>query len=284
MTTSASTPWHAAAPLLERFARDPAGVDAATAASLESHLVACDGCRAELARQSDPALAATSWAALVDRIDRPKVSLLERLLQRLGVRSGPARLVAATPGLRLSGLAAVAALTAFATVVAREFDSGAPFLAVAPLVPLAAVALTFAPAVDPAGEAGIGTPVHGAGLAMRRAIAVLAIAFVVLAIGAVAVPDLGAAPLGWVLPAAALAVGSLALGTWIRLEVAVGGLAAAWVGGIGLALFFARSGRSLDGAAPFTVAGQGVALSLTVVAAAVLVARADRYATLEAGR
>ncbi|HWH33768.1 MAG TPA: hypothetical protein VNT56_00425 [Acidimicrobiales bacterium] len=282
MTTSAT--WHAGPDVLARFANDPAAVDGATAASLESHLVACAQCRAEVARLADPALAVASWDAVADRTDRPRLSLLEQVLQLLGARSGLARLAAATPGLRLSGVTAVGGLTAAAVAAAYTMDAGGPFLLIAPLVPLAAVALTFAAATDPAGEAGVATPVHGAGLAMRRAAAVLVLAFAVLGLGAVALPELGSAPLAWVLPAAALAVGSLALGTWVRLEVAVAGLAATWMAGVGLIRVSEGLRRPFDEIALFTATGQGLALAVTVAAGLVLAVRADRYATMEARR
>lgn len=282
MTTSAT--WHAGRDVLARFANDPGAVDDATAASLESHLVACAQCRADVARLADPALAAASWDAVVDRIDRPRASLLERVLQLLGMRSGLARLAAATPGLRLSGVTAVAGLTAAAVAAARTVDAGGPFLLIAPLVPLAAVALTFAAATDPGGEAGVATPVHGTGLAMRRAAAVLLLTFAVLGLGALALPELGSAPLAWALPAAALAVGSLALGTWVRLEVAIGGLAATWVLGVGLLRVREGLHRPFDEIPLFTTTGQGLALAVTVAAGLVLAARADRYATMEARR
>ena len=279
MTTSA---WHAPSEVLTRFAHDPVGVDDATAASIETHLVACDRCRAELARHADPALVVTSWDAVADRIDRPRASLLERVLQFLGARSGPARLVAATPGLRLSGFFAVAGLTALAVAAARHADAAGPFLLVAPLVPLLGVALTFAAASDPGGEAGVATAVHGAGLVVRRAMAVLALAFTVLGIGAIALPELGSTPLGWILPASALALGGLALGTWVRLEVAVSGLVVAWIVGLGVVRYLAGAGRPLADTALFTPMGQGLALAVTVAAIVVLAARADRYSTLEA--
>lgn len=280
MTTSAS--WHAPRDVLTRFAHDPAGVDTATAASVETHLVACAGCRAELARLADPAMTAASWDAIADRIDRPRASLLQRILELVGVSSGSARLAAATPGLRLSGLTAVIGLTALAVVVARHADAHGPFLAVAPLVPLAAVALTFAAAVDPGGEAGVATAVHGAGLAVRRAVAVLVLAFAVLGTGALALPAFGSTPLGWVLPATALATGSLALGTWVRIEIALAGLAGAWATGVGILRYLEGIERPFADVALFSPAGQGLALALTVAGALVLAARADRYSTMEA--
>jgi hypothetical protein len=281
MTTST---WHAPPAVLARFAQEPAAVDAATAASVESHLVACAECRAELAGLSDPTVTAASWDAIADRIDRPRASLLERMLELLGLRSGPARLAAATPGLRLSGLTAVAGLTALAVAAARHADAHGPFLAVAPLVPLVAVAVTFAAATDPGGEAGVATAVHSAGLAIRRAVAVLVLAFAVLGTGALALPALGSAPLGWVLPATALAVGGLALGTWVRLELALAGLAAAWLAAVGVVRYLHGIDSPFADAPLFTAAGQGLALALTVTGALVLAARADRYSTMEAPR
>ena len=274
--------WHAGADVLARFAADPAGVDDATAASLETHLVACARCRHDLARLADPALAATSWDAVADRIDAPPARALESVLLRLGVRSGPARLAAATSGLRLSGISAVIGLTAVAVLAAGYADAQGPFLLLAPLVPLVAVALTFAAATDPGGETGIATPLHGVGLTIRRATAVLVLAFLVLAAGALALPDLGAAPLRWMLPAAALAVGGLAVGTWMRIELALGALAAMWLGGVALVRYLDGFDRPFADTAPFSPAGQALALALVVAAAAVLAVRADRYSTLEA--
>lgn len=274
--------WHAAPEVLATFARDPAGVDDPTAASLETHLITCDHCRAEVARLADPDLAGVSWEAVADRIDRPQVPLLQGVLQLLGFPSGPARLAAATPGLRLSGLTAIVGLTALAVTAARHLDAGGPFLVLAPLAPLAGVALTFAAAKDPAGESGLATAVHGSGLAMRRAAAVLVLAFAVLAIGAISVPSLGSAPLGWVLPACAIAVGSLALGTWVRIESAVGALASAWMVGVAAVRSIEGFDRPFDHTVLFTPLGQGIALALTVAAGVVLAARADRYSTLEA--
>ncbi|HVF74966.1 MAG TPA: hypothetical protein VM938_07950 [Acidimicrobiales bacterium] len=274
--------WHATPAVLARFANDPTAVDDATAASVEVHLLSCDRCRAEVARLAEPASTAASWDAVADRIDRPRVPLLQAVLQLLGFQSGPARLAAATPGLRLSGLTAVVGLTALAVTAARHLDAGGPFLMLAPLAPLAGVVLTFAAAADPAGESGLATAMHGAGLALRRATAVLVLAFTVLAIGAIAVPSLGSAPLGWVLPACAVALGSLALGTWVRLEAAVGALAATWVLGVGAVRYIDGFDRPFADTVFFTPAGQVIALALTVGAGIVLAARADRYSTLEA--
>jgi hypothetical protein len=169
-----------------------------------------------------------------------------------------------------------------AVAATRYTDATGAFLAFAPLVPLAAVSLTFAAATEPSGEAGIATPLHGGGLVVRRAVAVLGVAFIVLGVGAIAAPSVGAAPLGWILPAAAMALGSLALGTWVRLESAVIGLATGWIVGLGAARYSSGLDSALADTYVFTSTGQGFALLLALAAAAALAARADRYSMMEA--
>lgn len=273
--------WHAPAALLTRFASNPADVDDVTASSVESHLVACAGCRAQLASVT-PLDVASSWGAVADRIDRPRSSRLERVLEHLGAGSGLARLVGATPGLWLAGLGAITALALTAALVSRTTGAAGPFLVLAPLVPLAAVAATFAPAADPAGETGVATPMHGIGLALRRAAVVVVTTFALLGVAALAVPGVGFESAAWVLPALALVLGSLALGTWWRLELCVSALALTWVAvSVSMRVTEGRN-LALDETRLFGTAGQAGALAAALLAAAVLAARSDRYATMEA--
>jgi len=253
-----------------------------TVASIEGHLVACSACRVGLAAATAPSYIAASWDAVADRIDRPRPSLVETFLERMGVGGGLARLVVATPALQFAGLAAVAGLAVAAVILSRSADAGGPFLVLAPLLPLAAVAATFTPAANPGGEAAVATPLHGAGLALRRAAIVLATTVMVLGLAAVGLPGIGMESAAWVLPALALALGSLALGTWWRVEICAGGLAAAW-------LVVTFSWRLTDGrhfsvgdTAVFRTTGQSGALGLALLATVILAARSDRYATLEA--
>ena len=277
----AGSGWHATSSLLARFAQSPASVDDVTAASVESHLVACHECRSRLAAAA-PLDVAASWDAVADRIDRPRTSLAERLLERLGIGGGTARLVGATPGLWLAGLIAVAALAVAAVVASRTADAAGPFLVLAPLVPLVAVAGAFAPAADPAGEAGLATPLYGLGLALRRAAAVVTTTFALLTVTALAVPEVGAESAAWVLPALALALGSLALGTWWRVEVCTAALALAWVAATASVRVVQGRRFTVADSLVFAAPGQVAALALALLAGAVLVARSDRYATMEA--
>ncbi len=275
-------PWHVPPGLLHRFAADPGAIDSTTATSVEAHLVGCASCRTVL-EGSDPALTAASWSAIADRIDRPREHLVVRVLGRVGVSSALARTLAATPALQAAGLAATVAVAAAAALASRSAGALGPFLLVAPLAPLAAVAAAFASSSDPAGEAGIATPLHGVGLVVRRAIAVLGVTFVTLGLAALALPDLGPGAAAWVLPGLALAVGAVALGTWVRIEAAVSILAATWVVVVWAVWLAGDRGAVVDTAA-FAAGGQVASLAIAAVAALLVVLRRDRFATLEAFR
>ena len=146
MTT---TDWHVPDDLLRRFTDDPGAIDDVTASSIEAHLIQCADCRTRMAASAPAAFVAASWELVADRIDRPSGSMVERLLDRLGLDAGVARLLAATPALRAAGLAAVVGLAVGAAVLSRTSEAEGPFLVLAPLVPLLAVAASFAPASDP---------------------------------------------------------------------------------------------------------------------------------------
>lgn len=279
-----STEWHASPENLATLADEPASVDPVLASSLEAHLIACDACRRSLAALSDPAMSEASWARVADRIDGPAVTLPEKVLERLGMGGGWARLLGSTPGLTASGLSAVAVLAVLAVVASRRVGAEGPFLAVAPLLPLAAVAASFAAAADPAGEAGVGTPMHGIGLVVRRAVAVLGVTFALLGVAAAALPDLGFEAMAWVLPALALAIGALALGTWVRIETGFAVLGGGW-GVCVVSLWWLHVDRLLDfESAGFVTASQSIALALAALGLLALFVRRDRLATLEVFR
>lgn len=273
------TTWHASREVLARYASRPEEVDDLTAMSVEAHLLACADCRAGLSAAADPAALSLSWSAIADRIDQPQSTMAERLLRGLGVSAVNARLVGATRALRAQSLVTVGGMVA--AMVAISLQSGTPglFLVFAPIVPVAAVAATFAPGADPAGEAGAATPLAGIGLVLRRAAAVLTATLVVLCVGAVALPGLSFASAAWVLPALGLSLAALALATWVCVEMATVGVAAAWLIALSIAHRF-QSGSPVADLTPLAAPGQLAALALAALAAAVLVARRDPFATL----
>jgi hypothetical protein len=274
------TTWHATPSTLVQFARSPEELDDVTASSIEQHLISCAGCRATVAAATAPLTLDDSWAAVADVIDRPRTTIIERLLARVGLPAELSRIVGATPGLRLAWLGTIVLLAAGAVGVSRGNDTEGFFLVLAPLLPLGSVLLTFLPADEPAGEAAAATPLYGAGVLIRRAVASLVPTFVILVAASVALPDLtdGAR---WLLPGLALTIGSLALSTYVRPVVAIPALGVAWLALLGVAQ--AVDGRNVAVARTevFTLPGQVLALALALLAAALVHQRRDHFSTVE---
>jgi hypothetical protein len=274
------TAWHVAPDVLTRYATEPELIDDTTASSLELHLLRCDQCRATLSAASDPIELESSWDAIADHIDLPRPTPVERFLRLLGFSDSYARLVGATRALQLSWLGAMVAVIAGSVLLAQRADDPGPFLVIAPIVPLAAVALAFTPGADPAGEAGSAAPMSTVGLALRRAVAVLSVSLVAVAIGSVALPDLHLADAAWILPALGLSVGALALATWVRVEVAAVVLGGVWLTALCVAAVYAPAPVLVSNLAPLAASGQVVCAALGVGGALVLVVRRESFAML----
>ena len=275
-----TTTWHAPPDVLRRFAQEPESLDDVTAASVEQHLVACEQCRGAVASATPAWQVEASWVAVADHIDRPRTTLTEQLLARIGMPSDLARVVGATPGLRLAWLGAIAFLAIAAVQVARQRETEAFFLAVAPLLPLGSVLVAFLPAEEPGGEVASATPLYGAGVVIRRAFAALVPTFLILAATSLALPDL-ADGARWLLPGLALTLGSLVLATWIRPVLGVVILATTWVGILVAVRVLDGRRIPLDSTVVFELRGQLVAFAVAVLAAALLYARRDRFSTVE---
>lgn len=276
-----NTDWHVAEPMLSRFARAPRRVDDITAASIETHLISCAQCRAVVSASADDEILRTSWDAIADRIDRPRVTPFERAAGRLGLPTASARLVGLTPALQIATVAGVAVLAALAVLASRAADSAGPFLIVAPIVPLATVGLLAASVNDPAGEIGVTTAMHGFGIVLRRSVVTLMLTLAVLGVASIALPDVGAVALGWVLPGLALSVTAVLLSSWVRPELAVAGLALGWATVLSVSAFVERHGVEVREWPVFTGAGLFVWIALALLSAALLTVRRDRFAVLE---
>jgi hypothetical protein len=271
--------WHVRDETLIRFAQAPRDIDAASASSTEAHLVTCERCRARLAEASPAPLIASSWERVADQIDRPPPRLVERALGLLGVRAEVARLAVVTPALQLAWLAAVAIVTALAVVAARQRDSNTLFLAVAPVVPLGSVAITFLRGSEPGGEASFAAPLSGGALMLRRCLAVITASMFCLVAGSFALPDLAPATVAWVLPALALTTTALAGATWRPVEHVAGALAVGWFAAV-IGVRLGAGTTTLSESVLFTVSGQLIALGLSLAAAVIAVRRRDRLGLL----
>lgn len=216
-----TTTWHADDDLLARYAAGD--LDDARAYSLEAHLLECEVCRRALAPSSDRATLDRVWAEVAETVDAPRAGVIERGLLRLGIREHVARLLAATPSLRLSWFAAEAVALGMAVISANAARSGDRrdlamflFLVVAALLPVAGVAAAYGPGVDPAYDVGRASPMQSFRLLLIRAAAVLGSSMVLAGIAALALPSTDWRAAAWLLPSLALTLASLALSTYLR--------------------------------------------------------------------
>lgn len=221
--------WHVDEGVLGRYLAGalPPGL----AASLEAHVAGCADCRARLAPAVDPSRLDRVWSQVVERVDAPVPGPVERLLLAVGVRDDTARLLAATPSLRSAWVASVAAVLGLALLSAHATERGVVvFLALAPLLPVAGVAVAFSPLTDPAHEVAAAAPYSSLRLLGVRSAAVVTATVLLAGLAAVLLPGAPWLAVAWLLPALALTVGTLALSTWLDPLYGALLLATAWLG------------------------------------------------------
>lgn len=236
--------------------------------STEAHLAACPHCRRRLVERVDPATVRAGWERLDAELDAPRRGMAEALLVRLGLSAHTARLLACTPALRRSWLTAVfltLAVTTSAAHLARSMEVPIPLLAVAPLLPLIGVAISFGPRVDPSYELAVVAPLNTFRLLLLRCAAVLGATTALTAAASLAVPAYGPVTLGWLAPSLALTLLSLALTPRFGPSLAAVAVGLGWVNLLVLTVR-GSTGESVL----FTGPGQAVLAAGAVVAAVAL--------------
>lgn len=265
--------WHIDARLLLAYAAGRLDDDVQW--SVEAHVTACDRCRRAAAQSAlvpDERLEAI-WQQVAAVVDAPSPGVVERLLLAVGVPDALARLLAATPSLTASWLLAVAAVVATTVAVAWVGpESPLPFLAAAPLLPLAGVAAAYGPGVDPTYEIGLAAPLRSGRLLLVRAVAVTAASLLVAGAGALALPTLGWQAAGFILPALATTTVMLAASTLVAPLPAAAAVGATWLG-----LVTVVEVRSTIPLAVFSGAGQLLALVLAAAAGIAVAVRRRRF-------
>lgn len=238
--------------------------------SVEAHLAACGQCRARLTVAAPPALLDDGWNRLDAALDAPVPGPVERLLAAVGVPEATARLLAATPALRLSWVSAVAVTIALTAVVAHLAEPFV-FLVLTPLLPLLGVAAAFGPRTDPTYELAVVSPIHTFRLMLLRCVAVLSVVTVLAAAATLTLATGGPPVVGWFLPSLGLTSAALLL------TPRLGPVAAAATVGAGWLLLVAATG--LADTVVFSLAGQTVIAVGAAVAALGLRRRATDFDT-----
>lgn len=223
-----SSTWHLEEDVLDRYAGGTA--PPALAASIEAHVVGCAACRERLVPAVDLPRLDRVWEEVLERVDAPVPGPGERLLLALGLRGDTARLLAATPSLRAAWFLSLLAVLGLALLSAHATARGVVvFLALAPLLPVAGVAMSYSPLTDPVHELATAAPYSALRLLVVRSAAVLTTTVLLAGAAALLLPGASWLAVAWLLPALALTAGTLALSTWFEPLHSALGLAALWL-------------------------------------------------------
>jgi hypothetical protein len=243
-------------------------VQGARAASVEAHILTCPDCRSLVNADVPVDRLAAIWSSVVDEVDAPRRSWVERSLSSLGMSQTDARLAAAAPTLHLSWLSSLVAVLIFAAWASNTTERGAVlFLIVAPVVPVLAVAGAYGPRIDPTYETSVASPYPTLRLVLLRS-ATVVVASGLLAVTASAFVPSGHVAAAWLLPCLALVSLALLLARWVALPVAAFGVAALYA--LPLLLAFVN-GRELS-AALLSPALQWTAAAVAMAALSALIA------------
>ncbi|MEU1194615.1 zf-HC2 domain-containing protein [Streptomyces sp. NPDC005813] len=250
--------WHAPDDLVARYA--DGSLPETDAWSLEKHLESCGPCAARISHAARAGAAGVLLAEVRDavlnavrepasataRASAPSTAqvpvsgsapVVPRSARTVGGRL--TRIVwAAGPALRGAWSAAVALVAVGAVALAYGGGSASarPFLlAVAPLVPVAGVALSYGRHADPLHEIVAASPSGGLRLLLMRTSAVLAVSLPLLTAAGLLLPPSGshlpAAPAAatWLLPGLALTLASLVLSGFVGCRTATAVIGGGWL-------------------------------------------------------
>ncbi|MFE3168374.1 zf-HC2 domain-containing protein [Streptomyces sp. NPDC059224] len=288
------TPWHASEDLTLRYA--DGSLPEADAWSLEKHLESCTGCASRVSAAVRETAAGPVLEELRDLVltaAPPAAGAREAVRRAPTGRHRTSRLTPAFrslgPALRGSWLLALLTVVVGALLLARAADYGATralLLTVAPVVPVAGVALSYGPHADPLHEITASTPAGGLRLALTRTAAVLAVSLPVLTLTGAALPSSGTpGAAAWLLPGLALTLGSLVLASCVGCRTGTAVTGGGWLAAVLVPAvaahggpFTARLAGQLSACFDGTQAGWAAA---AVACAALLAVRRDAYDHLE---
>ncbi len=210
------------------------------------------------------------WSEIVDRVDTPRVSLLERVLRRVGLNETDARLALSAASLRTAWALSLLLILGFAVAAAQTQRVGPDlFLLFAPVLPVLGVGVAYGPYVDPTYEWTLAAPYSSVRLILLRTGMVLGLSVLLSMVAALFLPRDGL-PFLWLLPALALVAATLALSAWFPTALAALLISSLWL--LAVSTIWVQD-RSLE--VVFGPGGQ-TAAAVAVVAASVFVIASRR--------
>ncbi|MFF3610473.1 zf-HC2 domain-containing protein [Streptomyces sp. NPDC002580] len=294
------TGWHAPDDLVARYT--DGSLPESDAWSLEKHVERCGSCAARVSHAVRSGAAGTVLAEVRDAVltsvrEPAPAPSRSAVLAARAVGGWLARIVwAAGPAVRGSwaGAVVLVAVGAVALTYGGDWAGARPLLlAVAPVVPVAGVALSYGRHADPLHEIVASTPSGGLRLLLMRTAAVLAVSLPTLTVAALLLPGSGphlpAGPTtaGWLLPGLTLTLASLVLSAYVRCRTATTVIGGGWLFAV-TAPLLADTGTSLTARLTEQLSlyfsgapSQGGWAAATALCALLLAARRTAYNRLE---
>ncbi|MGD6752248.1 zf-HC2 domain-containing protein [Streptomyces sp. BH105] len=243
------TTWHVSEGLAQRYATG--ALPEPDCWSVERHVEACETCAARVSGAvtggAAGAVVAEVRQVVLGAVNQAPAAFEQRGPDQSPTIQAPAAIEQRGPGRRspvawpwvtgasLRGARIMAFIVAAAGAVGlahgAHFTGALPLLlAVAPVVPVAGVAVSYGRHSDPLHELAASTPRGGLPLLLARTGAVLAVTCPVLAAAGLLLPTaMGPGPATWLLPGLALTLAALALGTFVGCHAAAGLVGGGWL-------------------------------------------------------
>ena len=219
--------WHVDPEALQGWVDGVAGP--LTSVSVEQHVQHCAHCQAAVTDLLPDTLR-SSWDDVLTAVEVPHPGWVQRILLRLGLSHSDSLIIASGPTVRVPWILGTIGVLCFVLLATIYADINAPglFLLVAPLIPVAGVAVAYGPASDPSFEAVLTSPYPMVRLALLRTVSVLTTS-VPLVIGAgLLLPTSALVAVAWLLPAAGFVAVVLTASNWVEPSYAAVTVGAGW--------------------------------------------------------
>jgi hypothetical protein len=219
--------WHVDPEALQGWVDGVAGP--LVSVSVEQHVQHCAHCQAAVTELLPDPLR-SSWDDVLAAVEVPRPGWVQRFLLRLGLSDSDSLIVASGPTLRVPWILGTIGVLFFVLVatVYADINAQGMFLLVAPLIPVAGVAVAYGPASDPSYEAVLTSPYPMVRLALLRTVSVLTTS-VPLVIGAgLLLPTSTLVAVAWLLPAAGFIAVVLTASNWVEPSYAAVAVGASW--------------------------------------------------------
>ena len=220
--------WHADRDLLSAYVAG--ALDPVNGASVEQHLEHCAECRRNIRPLVDAPMLDRTWSSILEVVESPEQPLTARVARRLGVTEANSILLGATASLRTAWISSAFVALAFAVLAVYWAGGGAlaPFLLVAPLVPVLGVAAAYGHNEDPLESLIVTAPYGRTRLILLRTLGVL-VSVLPFAIGAgLFVPGPVWLAVAWLGPALALVPVMMALSSFTGPRIGVAVVTIGW--------------------------------------------------------